>query len=92
MDSTISYGHSMSQPSPYGGIEMWHGDSDLYMNKLEEILNTPDDSDIEYFIEVHLRCPDFIQQKTMNFPFCTENTLVHKHKYNAYLKTIQPKN
>ena len=33
----------MSQPIPYDEIEMWHGHPDSYMNKLKEILNTPDD-------------------------------------------------
>ena len=45
-DSTNLYGHSMSQLLPFDEIEMWHCHPDLYMNKLEEILNTPDDSDI----------------------------------------------
>ena len=44
----------MSQALPYDEIEMWHGHLDLYMNKLREILNTPDDSDNGYFIEVDL--------------------------------------
>ena len=35
----------MSQPLPYDNIEIWHGDPDLYMNKLEELLDTPDDGD-----------------------------------------------
>ena len=52
----------MIQPLPYDEIEMWHGHSDLYMNKLEEILNTPDDSDIGFFIEVDLRYPDNIKK------------------------------
>ena len=33
MESTNFYGHSMSQPLPCDGIEMWHGQADLYMNK-----------------------------------------------------------
>ena len=41
MDATNLYGHSMSQMLPYDEIEMWHGHPDLYMNKLEEILNNP---------------------------------------------------
>ena len=45
----------MSQPLPYDEIKMWHGHPDLYMNKSEEILNTPDDSGIGYFVEVDLR-------------------------------------
>ena len=43
-DPTNLYGRSISQPLPYDEIEMWHGHPDLYLNKLEEILNTPDDS------------------------------------------------
>ena len=37
---------------PYDEIEMWYGHPYLYMTKLKEILNTPDDSDIGYIIEV----------------------------------------
>ena len=57
-DCTNLYGHSMSQPLLYDEIEKWLGDPGLYMKWLEEILNTPDDSDIGYFIEVDLRYPD----------------------------------
>ena len=46
MYATNLYGHSMSQMWPCDEIEMWHGHPDLYMNCLEEILNTPDDSDV----------------------------------------------
>ena len=46
IDATNLYGNSMSQFLPYDEIEMWHGHPDLYMNWLEEILNTPDDSEI----------------------------------------------
>ena len=50
MAATNIYGHSMSQMLPYDEIEMLHGHPDLYMNELEETLNTPGDSDIGYFI------------------------------------------
>ena len=94
IDSNNLYGHSMSQPLPYDEIEMWHGDPDLYMNWLEEILNTPDDSDIGYFIEADLRYHDNIKEKTKNFPFAPENKIIHKDKYNDndYMKQIKPKN
>ena len=49
MDATNLYGHSMVQHLPYDEIEMWNGHPDLYMNKLQEILNTPDDGDFGYF-------------------------------------------
>ena len=51
------HGHSMSQSTPYDVIEMWHGHPDLYINNFEEIINTPDDSDIGYYVEVDLRYP-----------------------------------
>ena len=49
MDATNLYGHSMYQMLPYDEIEMWHGHSDLYMNWLEETLDTPGDNEIGYF-------------------------------------------
>ena len=51
---------------------MWHGHPDPCMNWLEELLNTPDDSDIGYFVEVDLKYSDKIKEKTKNFPFCPE--------------------
>ena len=94
MDATNLYGHSMCQPLPYDEIEMWHGDPDLYMNWSEEISNTSDDTDIEFFVEVNLRYPDNIKEKTKNFPFCPENKIIHKDKYNdnEYMKKTKPKN
>ena len=94
MDATNLYGHSMCQPLPYDEIEMWHGHPDLYMNWLEEILNTPNDSDIGYFIEADLRYPDNLKENTKNFPFCPENKIIHKDKYNdnEHMKQIKPKN
>ena len=82
MDATNLYGHSMSQPLPYDEIEMWYGHPDLYMIKLDEILNTPDDSDIGYFNEVDLKYPDNIKEETKNFTFAAENKNIHKVKYN----------
>ena len=45
-DANNLYGHSMSQSLPYDEIKF---DKNV---KLEDILNTPDDSDIGYFVEV----------------------------------------
>ena len=42
-------------------------------NKLEDILNTPDDGDIDYFVEVDLKYPDEIKEETKNFRFEPEN-------------------
>ena len=91
-DATNLYGHSMSQFLPYDEMEMWHGHRDKYWNWLEEILNTPDDSEIGYFLEVDLKYPDNIKQKTKYFPFCPENKKINPNKYNEYMKSIKPEN
>ena len=57
------YGHSMSQMLPYDEIKLAES------VKLEEILNTPDDSDIGYFVKVDLKDPNNIKDKTKSFPF-----------------------
>ena len=76
------YGHPMSQPLPYDGIEMWHGHPDFYTKKLEEILKTPDDNDSGYFVEVDLGYPDNIKEK--HFPFALENKAIAQN--NGYMK------
>ena len=92
MDATNLYGHSMSQMLPYDEIEMWHGDPDKYWNWLDEILNTPDDNEIGYLLEVDLKYPNNIKEKTKNFPFCPENKKIDPDKYNDYMNKIKPKN
>ena len=92
IDATNLYGHSMSQFLPYDEIEMWHGHPDKYWNWLDEILNTPDDADIGYFLEIDLKYPDNIKQKTRYFPFCPENKKINPNKYNEYMNSIKPEN
>ena len=70
----------------------WYGHPDLYMDKLEGVLNTPDDSNIGYFIEIYIKYPDNIKEKTKNLPFAPENKIIDKDKYNDYLKKLKPKN
>ena len=52
IDARNLYGHSMSQPLPFDEIK--------FNNKveLEDILNTPDDSDFGYFVEADSIYPD----------------------------------
>ena len=61
------YGWATSEPLPYDEIKF-----DNNVN-LEIIINTPDDNDIAYFIEVDLKYPDKIKEKTKHFPFAPEN-------------------
>ena len=67
IDANNLYGWAMSESLPYDEIKL-----DNNVN-LEDILNTRDDSDIGYFVEVDLKYPDNIKQKTKIFPFAPEN-------------------
>ena len=80
IDATNLYGSSTSQDLPFDVIEMWHGHPHFYMKKLGVFLNTPDDSYIDFFIEVGLRHPDNIKEKTKKFPFCPESKVTPKKK------------
>ena len=85
MDATNLYGHSMSQMLLYDEIKI---EEDIC---LEEILNTPDENEIGYFLEVDLNYPDNIKEKTKNFPICAESKKINPDKYNDYMEKIKPK-
>ena len=91
-DATNLYGQSMSQFLPYDEIEIWPGDPNKHWRWLDIILNTPDDYEIGYFLEVDLKYPDNIKEKTKYFPFCPENKKINPNKYNEYMKSIKPEN
>ena len=86
IDANKLYGWAMSESLPYDEIKF---DQNV---KLEDILNTPDDSDIGYFIEVQLIYPDNIKQKTKIFPFAPENKKINPDTFNDYMKEIKPDN
>ena len=62
----------MSQSLPYDEIEMWKGSPYRYLDRFKDILNTPNDSDIGYFVEVDLRYPDDIKEKIKTVLFAPE--------------------
>ena len=66
-DANNLYGHSMSETFAYDEIKF---DKNV---KLEDISNTPDNSDIGYFVEVDLTHPDIMKEKSKHFPFAPEN-------------------
>ena len=49
-------------------------------------------SEIGYFLDVDLKYPDNIKQKTKYFPFCPENKKINPDKYNEYMNSIKPEN
>ena len=84
IDANNLYGHSMSEPLPYDEIKF---DNNV---TLEDILNTPDDSNIGYFIEVNLTYPNNIKEKTKNLPFAPVNKKINPDKFSDYMKEIKP--
>ena len=56
IDANNLYGWAMSQYLPYDEIKF------VDNVKLEEILNTSDDSEVGYFVQVDLKYPDGIKQ------------------------------
>ena len=84
IDANNLYGHSMSQYLPYDEIKF---DNNL---TLEDIINTPDDRDIGYFIELDLTYPDNIKEKTKYFPFAPVNKKINPDNFNDYMKKIKP--
>ena len=84
MDATKLYGYSMSEPLVYDEIKFDN------IVKIEDILNTPDDSDIGYFVEANLIYPDNIKKKTKNFPFAPVNKKFNPDKFSDYMKEIKP--
>ena len=83
IDANNLYGHSMSQPLPYNEFNF---DKNV---KLEDNLNTPDDSDVGYSVEVDLTYPDNIKEKIKNFPFAPVNRKINPDDFIAYLKKIK---
>ena len=84
IDANNSYGHSMSEPLPYDEIKF------VQNVELEDILNTLDDSDIGYFVEVDLKYSDNIKEKTKNFPFAPENKKIIPDNFSDYMEEIKP--
>ena len=80
IDANNLYGWAMSQYFPYDEIK-FVGDVNL-----EDIINTSDDNEVGYFVEVDLKYPDGIKEKTKNFPFCAENKFSPQDKFTEYMK------
>ena len=74
----------MSEYLPYDEFKFHR-----YVN-LEDIINIPDDSGIGYFVEVDLKYPDNIKDKTKNFAFAPENKKNNPDSFNDYMKETKP--
>ena len=84
VDANNLHDHSMSETLSYD-------ESKLYNNvKIEDILNTSDDSDNGYFFEVDIKYPDIIKQKTKTFPFAPVNKKLIPDDFSDYMTTNTP--
>ena len=83
-DANNLYGWAMSEFLPYDEIKFHK------KVKLEDILNTPDDSDIDYIIEIGLKHPGNIKEKTKHFPFAPENKKNNLDDFSEHMKEIEP--
>ena len=61
-DDNNLYGYAMSQSLPNDVTENWKGHPDCFLIRSEDIIKTPKDSDIGYFVEVDLKYPDEIKK------------------------------
>ena len=74
----------MSEYPTYDGIKFHKNVT------LEDILKTPYDSNLCYFIEVDLNYPDNIKERTKHFPFIPENKIVNPDGFSDSMKEIKP--
>ena len=84
VDANNLYGWVMSEYLPYDEINF---DRNV---ESEKILNTSDDSDFGYFVEVDLKYPDNKKYKTKNFPFAPENKKINPDDFSDYMKKFKP--
>ena len=62
----------------------------LIVVKLEGVLNTPDDSDIGYFVEIDLKYSDEFKEKTKKIPFAPEKSITPQDKFGKHVKDTKP--
>ena len=74
----------MSQPLPYDESKF---EKNVCLN---EILNTPDNSDIGYFLKVNLSILITKDKKTNDFPFAPENKEINPNFFSDYMKEVKP--
>ena len=69
----------MSQSLPYDEIKT---DKE---GKLEDLLNISDDRDNGYLVEVGIKHPDLIKEKTKNFPLAPGNKFSPQDEFTDYM-------
>ena len=84
------YGYAeMSQSLSFDEIEMSKGHRSCYLDKLEDFLNNLDDSDKGYFLEVDIKLPDNLIEKTKVFPFSSETNKINPDDFTPNMKELK---
>ena len=76
----ITYGWAMSQALPYKDLKF---DNDI---KLEDILNTPDDSDVGYIVKCDFKFPEHLHDQFREFPPCPETLTPNMEWFSEFQK------
>jgi hypothetical protein len=84
-DANNLYGHAMSQSLPYKDLEFSNVD-------ISDVLNTSDDNDKGYILEVDLHIPEEIHDKLKEFPPCPEIMVPDVNMFSGYQKKLMMKN
>jgi hypothetical protein len=83
VDANNLYGQAMCQHLPYGNIKI---DNDIL---LDDVIDTPDDSDIGYMVEVDIAFPKEMHELLKQFVPCPENITPRKEWYSDYQDELQ---
>jgi len=81
-DANNLYGWAMSEPLPYKDLKF---DSDV---TLDTILNTDDNNETGYILEVDLHFPEDIHDKLKEFPVCPENINVKQEWLSEFQEKL----
>ena len=75
-DTNVPHSCALSQSLPYDGIKL---DKNV---RLQDFLNTEDNSSISFFVDCYSSYPDIIKDKTKDCPLCPENEISNEDKFN----------
>ena len=92
IDANNLYGYAMSQYLPTGNFINIEINDNNEQNIIKQIINTPDDSEIGYFIECDLEYPQSIKLMSENFPFCPYQTKPNPNLFSDYMNSVKFKN
>ena len=84
IDANNTYGCSMSHLLPYDENKF----QEIFT--LEGISNSPNGSDMGYFVEVDLKYPDNIKEKTKKLTFAAKNNVSPHQKFTKQMNDFKP--